>query len=478
MAISNLLPGKIANDNRRSIKPLLSLNAKPANQNVQRVSSGMLSNDIVASMIDTLRGLNTELLRITDIAKTIINSFRNIIVSIKELNKNVTSRFRSLNSELNASKLEFVKTIFGIPKIEMPKMENGDPINVLAPDPADPKGEKPKTSLLDLLTSAAGGAALSQAIQKLFSSVDFMKLILPFIFNPITLGAVGLIMLAYFAGKARADNPEEWEEFKRKLRGAGARSEVITGPSQETEKFGPVRESGVIRPDEVLNRNNLTRDDVSSSKGNIITLKDGRWFDTTSKNDKLQPPELHPDYKEPGYSGSAANLLKQKMTPVEKSRQSRAAAQSNQSQGASPSGAIPAQPSMPPAPAAGSTQPSMPSTPAAGSTQAPTPMGATGSGSFGVGGIVGAATPSSPSVPPIASPPSGTPKLSVPSAPPPTPVMTRKQTGATVIKNNNVTGSSSVLGAETNNVAGQNLPMFARNASLQELFRRQQIQYQ
>jgi hypothetical protein len=105
-------------------------------------------------------------------------------------------------------------------------------------------------------------------------------------------------------------------------------------------------------------------------------------------------------------------------------------------------------------------------------------MGATGSGSFGVGGIVGAATPSSPSVPPIASPPSGTPKLSVPSAPPPTPVMTRKQTGATVIKNNNVTGSSSVLGAETNNVAGQNLPMFARNASLQELFRRQQIQYQ
>ena len=296
MAISNLVtPGQTTE--RPSVSSFFG--QSNANTSTEKVSSSMLSDSFIDSTVNMLKGLSDEIARIQNTAKKTLAGFDKIINSIRELNRSITMRFKSLNSELTASRVDFLRGVLNAPEQPTPELGGGSPVIVMKND--QPAAATPAaapsapTSLLDMLTSAAGEAALTQTITKLFSGGSFLSSILPLIFNPATLAAGGFLALAYFAGKARAENPEGWLDFQLKMRSGAERAKVITGPEEETKKYGPVQESGVIAPGEVLKRNKLTKEDVASSKGNIVTLKDGRWFDTTSKSDKLQSPETNPN---------------------------------------------------------------------------------------------------------------------------------------------------------------------------------------
>lgn len=333
MAISNLItPGQATE--RPSVSAFFGQSYTGGA--TQKVSSTMMSDSFVDSTVNMLKGLNTEIARIQTTSKKTLVGFDKVINSIRDLNRNITMRFRTLNNELTASRVDFLRGVLNAPEVP-PADLGGTPILVMKND--QPTTEPPKKdpeknpSLLEMLMSTAGEAVLGQVLTKMLTGGGAIaKTLISAIFNPLVLGAAGFVALAYFAGKARAENPEGFVEFMNKMKTGGEKSKVITGPEEETKKFGPVKESGIIKPSEILKRNNLTEQDVVSTKfnaatkSNIMTVKDGRWIDLSSKSDKLQPPETHPDYVEPGYTTPSGNLLKEPQTPAQKSQANRAKA--------------------------------------------------------------------------------------------------------------------------------------------------------
>ena len=491
MAISNLLPAGGANDNRPNLKQFFGKSPAVANDNVERVSSGMFSNSFVDSVVTTLHSLVEEIAKITDIAKSVIASFGTIIKSLKNLNKDVTTRFRVLNNELNASRIDFIRTVLAIPKSEAPVRIEGVPVNIKQEEikKDGDGGEDDATSfiqkilelwlikklgegalgLLKSLIDFAKGAMNTlikfalETLPKLLALLEgaltgptaqaIVNGLKPIIFNPVTLLGSGLIALAYWAGKQREMNPEAWLDFQLKLRGAGARSSVITGPQAETDKLGPVQESGRIQPAQFLKANGLTKEDVDkkNSTGDIVTVKDGRWFDTKAKTTELQPIETNPI--------------------INKGRPTQAA----------PAGA--------PAGAPAATSSSGSGAPAAPSTG----MG-TGGGNSAPVGSPAPATPASPTGSNMGAPAGEVKQESNAIAPPPTgaPAGTAKTTsmgpppsgpsggegagsggGVAVVQNSSVQNVGTVAGAETGGMTGQNLPMYSRNPKLQAAFERQ-----
>jgi hypothetical protein len=536
MAISNLVsPGQASE--RPSVSAFFGQSYTSGA--TQKVSSTMMSDSFVDSTMNMLKGLTTEIARIQATAKKTLAGFDKVINSIRELNRSITMRFRTLNNELTASRVDFLRGVLNAPEMPAPDL-GGAPILVMKNDqPAATPTPAPNAapSLLDMLMSAAGEAILGQAITKMFTSggtivKTLISALVPLIFNPGVLGAAGFIALAYFAGKARAENPEGFVEFMNKMKTGGEKSKVITGPEEETKKFGPLKESGIITGPEILKRNNLTQQDVVSTKfneatkSNIMTVKDGRWIDLSSKSDKLQPPETHPDYVEPGYTTPSGNLLKEPQTPAQKS-------QANRTKAAAPVATAPA----PATPAAAAPAPA---TPAAAPSGAPTrgslkgalnnslpvaPPTDTGGQDEGTptkkpddkGGPspeqlkdaqkepgVGDVDPDNKGMQPdiVAEKPT---KLSMSAENPKNNLLSvdsvermmdtkviqmaetvrmqsTNRTGATnqpiVMNNSSTTNSSSSSGGEGNNVSGQNFPLTAINPHIQEFLQKQNMQYQ
>ena len=516
MAISNLVsPGQASE--RPSVSAFFGQSYTVGA--TQKVSSTMMSDSFVDSTMNMLKGLTTEIARIQATAKKTLAGFDKVINSIRELNRSITMRFRTLNNELTASRVDFLRGVLNAPEMPAPDL-GGAPILVMKND--QPSTEPPKKdpekapSLLDMLMSAAGEAVLGQAIVKMFTSggtivKTLISALVPLIFNPGTLGAAGFIALAYFAGKARAENPEGFIEFMNKMKTGGEKSKVITGPEEETKKFGPLKESGIITGPEILKRNNLTQQDVVSTKfneatkSNIMTVKDGRWIDLSSKSDKLQPPETHPDYVEPGYTTPSGNLLKEPQTPAQKS-------QANRTKAADPAAPAPATP-----PAAAPA----PATPPAASAKPPTDSGGANEGeakgaptrgslkgalnkSLPIKDQGGDADPDNQGMQPdiVAEKPT---KLSMSAENPKNNLLSvdsvermmdtkviqmaetvrmqsTNRTGAInqpiVMNNSSTTNSSSSSGGEGNNVSGQNFPLSAINPHIQEFLQKQNMQYQ
>jgi hypothetical protein len=119
--------------------------------------------------------------------------------------------------------------------------------------------------------------------------------------SPFALGAAavgGIGALAYNAGQARKEKPEEAAKFDQTMKAGGARSQVIQGPEAEREKYKdkPLPEKK-LSPTELLKKFNLTQNDVAGIKGNIISLKDGRKIDTVKQafvDDKGEPVDKTP----------------------------------------------------------------------------------------------------------------------------------------------------------------------------------------
>lgn len=497
MAISTLLPAGGANDNRPNLKQFFGRNPDTANDNVQRVSSGMFSNTFVDSVVGALQGLVQEIAKITEIAQKVIASFGTIVKSLKNLNKDITSRFRVLNNELNASRIDFIRTVLAIPKSDAPIRIDGVPVNVKQEEQKKEGGDEGGglsgfiEKILELwLIKKLGDAFLKPLMDLIKFAKDglidivrrFIQYDLPAILNflkgnvagplvntlrsvvmgpalaPVVL-AGGFIALAQWAAKQRIENPDGWQDFLLKMRSGAERSKVITGPQAETDKFGPLQESGVISPFNVLRANGLVKDQKDVPKvvdfldGDIVTLKDGRWFDTKSKSTELQPPETNPSAKAKAKKGQPTQAI----TP------------------------------MPSANVGAPTQnTSSPSAPAA--------LGQTGAGGFSLGGVTG-------SPPPAANqngmpagevknesnapaPPPGAPSAKGTTTTPPVPAAgpsggtASAGGGVAVVQNSSVQNVGSVAGAETGGMTGQNLPMFVRNSKLQSTFGMQNVKYQ
>jgi hypothetical protein len=477
MAISNLLPASGANDNRPNLKQFFGKNPATANDNVERVSSGMFSNAFVDSVVTTLHSLIEEIAKINDIAKSVIASFGAIVKSIKNLNKDVTNRFRVLNNELNASKIDFIRTVLAIPKTEAPVKIDGVPVNVNAPE-AVKKEESKGFDLEELLAAFLGGGIAKGAIQATLRGLmsfgtTLLKPLVTFFAGPLGAGLLAGSLVAYgiyeiMGGMIRDYNKKlgivpgmsDPEIERRKREHQGERKEAPYRDMAELRLLasqvmdGKHDEELGIKPTDNAKASDKIRQKVAEDLLLPVPVIDPRLTNRpVIKTRAEREQEKILAQGEPGFTGTQGQVMQdvakaagvggdtgaptpaappanptKGMTAVEKSRYNRdQAAKELAGRSGAPAGEVKTESNTPAPPPSGAPA----GTPAA-TSMAPPPAGPSGGGEgVGAGG------------------------------------------GVAVVQNSSVKNVGTTAGAETGGMTGQNIPMFSRNPKLQDAFQRQ-----
>jgi len=115
MAISKLVSVGYQKDTNSPAQRAYFSTNNDAPKKVEKVSSSMFSDSMVSSVIDSIRNYNSQIAKLQDISRGLIISFKGLIVMIRQLNKDMTSRFRLVNKELDASRLDFVRNVLTTP---------------------------------------------------------------------------------------------------------------------------------------------------------------------------------------------------------------------------------------------------------------------------------------------------------------------------------------------------------------------------
>jgi hypothetical protein len=514
MAISNLLPTGGANDNRPNLKQFFGKNPAVANDNVERVSSGMFTNTFMDSVVTTLHGLVDAFKNITDIAKNVITSFGAIVKSLKSLNKEITSRFRVLNNDLNASKIDFIKAVLAIPKTNAPVKIDGIPVNVNQQETL--KKEDDKSGLFDSLMVAwvvknlgsaaigilksligAAGTLVSMAasiikLGLLDKIPALLALLAKFALSPAgiaLMAGTGFVLLAYKGleelTKAIMESPG-FEALMKRSQGKTDLEETTAAGIEAGQKLKG-------RPDlrqGFKGRNEAFYEEPGNSwgeGGSKLKVSDFKNFPKNMFGEEIGI------LKNKLKDGTVAINIQtgQRYGTIDADASVQGDVKVGQPIGAPTIAAAGAQMPGDPARAAGS-QTAAPAAPAA--------LGATGAGSFSLGGPTGgpsaapagAGAPVVSATPTAAEPPENEPTNTEPGAGAPSlkpstgsaiPVpgaspSAENSTGPGVsVTNTSVQNIGKVRGAETNGMTGQNLPMFARNKELDKIWGKQQLQH-
>jgi hypothetical protein len=489
MAISNLLPAGGANDNRSNLKQFFGKNPAIANDNVERVSSGMFTNAFVDSVVTTLQGLINEIAKITDMAKSVITSFGTIIKSLKSLNKDVTSRFRVLNNELNASKIDFIRTVLAIPKTEAPVKIDGVPVNVNTPQEPVKKEEDKGFDIGELLAAylglKGGGAVLKTIGNGLLALA-----------NPYTLlaflAAGTAIWLAWelkqlYEGMINSKEFKDWSKHQEGKTEEMMRDEIAKAFRNKND---PTGRSGRTQEREAFDAKKFVLPDGSILNHSMVKA--------IPKNDRGEEIWIFKDdiKKKVGFAG--INIVTgEQYSAVEDATTGhfKGTVVPGTEAPAAPAQPGPAAPSAPAAPAGARGGDGTP-TPSAGpayrypgfkdlneSRSSSTEPAKVTSGEAPAGSPAGEVKKESNTQAP---PPSGRPSLKgaiasaipVPPAGPSGGEGAGSGGGVAVVQNSSVQNVGSTAGAETGGMTGQNLPMFARNPKLQESFGKQTVKYQ
>jgi hypothetical protein len=298
MTISTL----ISNDNNKNFeRPNVSFKSAPQNPNLTKTSS-MLSRDgdkmpDFDAWSKTIQEMNTT-------SVTILKSIKDSSDTLDKLQLSITKSFRSLSKELTSSRTNFGKMLSGVGGSKTSAAGvAGMGTGAAADFPETKKTEEPKktednkSSLLDLASNAIDFAGVGGAIK---SAGSFLAraasgpLLLP--------AAVGGVVAGLAAHRAEAQkaDPLGAENFDRTTASGAKRAEVIQGP--EADKNAPNANADISRkklsPPDFLMREGIikmpseAKNVIASIKGDIITLKDGRWWD--NKEQILKNPNGDP----------------------------------------------------------------------------------------------------------------------------------------------------------------------------------------
>jgi hypothetical protein len=327
MAISNLVsPGQASE--RPSVSAFFGQSYTGGA--TQKVSSTMMSDSFVDSTMNMLKGLNTEIARIQTTAKKTLSGFDKVINSIRDLNRNITMRFRTLNNELTASRVDFLRGVLNAPETPPPSDLGGTPVLIMKDDkPVDkPNTPAPDTGggVMDTLMALLGGAQAFTALK------DIIKFLSPAVMTGITsaltfLGPV-LVPAALalgFLGMMRATIGEEnrklldmlgvkegmsQDEIGRRKR------EYFKGREQAPQKEGAQR---TILSQEIMdgkhdkaigitpNMEKGSADRIRSKIAEDVTF--GKIPDSLQDKMPALPGKTLSGGEEPGYGGSAGKVL-------------------------------------------------------------------------------------------------------------------------------------------------------------------------
>ena len=190
MAISKLVKSGQSFD-RPSVSAFFG-KAGPANDNLQKQSDMFSGGNFVSSITNMLQQLNGQLQKVQETSQKTILAFNKIIKDIRDVKKDIVSKFRIVNNELNSNKLDFVNGIRGgeLPKpIAMPEPGTPVPANAPAAAAAAPAPAAQGPDIWDLLSGAGIGK-------------DLVKGLIRFAASPV--GGVLLAGTATFAAFAAA----------------------------------------------------------------------------------------------------------------------------------------------------------------------------------------------------------------------------------------------------------------------------------
>jgi hypothetical protein len=305
MAISNLIVGGQSFE-RPNVGAFFGKSPAGSNDNVEQVSSNFFGNDMFKAINGAIGVIGKELSKLQDFSKNIIKSFDALIKITRDLNRDITRRFRDTNDHMNQSRLDFLRSVMLTP---VPASDRATTIGALVDKAEQKQTEAPpaeeKKSFLDSMLDLAGLAENAK------DAFDLAKKYGPRIMQgarafvggaglPITALAGGLVALAYQRKQAQEADPLGAENFDRATASGAKRAEVIQGPEADAnapnagadisrKKLSPpdflMREGIIKMPSEAKNV-------IANIKGDIITLKDGRYFD--NKEQILRNPDGTP----------------------------------------------------------------------------------------------------------------------------------------------------------------------------------------
>jgi hypothetical protein len=522
MAISNLV-----SSGKKIDLPSVSMffgkrSAGAANDNMQKVSSTLMSDSMVSAITDALKTFTSEITKLQETAKATIRSFINIIKSLKELNKDITFRFKALGTELNASRLDFVRNVLTDKNIPAPVQSSL--ATAFGETPAQPdKPEPPKPGpepidVIDALITALGIAGLAKGVM-----VKALGGIITLMMSPAGLSFLAIaggVLLAHKGlselTKAIMNDPDfkEMQERDKTKTDLEMRREVA---AQIARRNNPeARQLAALSREEALKS-------ILKPDGKPLTTRDIRGETTNEKNEPIIM--FQPNIAEQLGFAAFNRVTGERYLTIEtavKGRFRGTPITSNQPAGAletvrsaSDTGSTSAMgagggggdlnvqtDTVPPTGGAAPT--GAPSREGTGTPAAPAAPAAAPSG--GGGGGTGGGTPERAAAPSVAPAPAaapsggetGTPQSAttaaerggetapastpVPTAPP-APSETPAAGGGggsepVVINNNTSQSSESASNTEGNNMSGQNLPMFVVDPYVQPYIQRQTPHYQ
>jgi hypothetical protein len=82
-----------------------------ANDNAQKVSSDFISGDMMSSILGSISGISAELKKIQQFSKDVIKSFERLVVDMRKLNNDITSKFKSVNAQMKKDNVDFLRSI-------------------------------------------------------------------------------------------------------------------------------------------------------------------------------------------------------------------------------------------------------------------------------------------------------------------------------------------------------------------------------
>jgi hypothetical protein len=290
MAISNLVKGGQKFDHP-SVGAYFG--KRPANDNPStKVSSDMITPDVVREMMGGVKGIIGEMNRIKTTCVDIYKSFVGIIRDTNKLNDDITRSFKLVNIELNKSRLDFLKSIVRVSGNE--SAVPGANMSAVPGIPlADPKKQEKKTeddqkswldtalSFLDIADTAKTAWDLAKGGGRFLARAASGPMLLP------AAAGAGLIALAAHRKAAQEADPLGAENFDRATASGAKRAEVIQGPEADNNAPNPnadISRKKLSPPDFLMQQGIIkmpseAKNVIASIKGDIITLKDGRWFD-------------------------------------------------------------------------------------------------------------------------------------------------------------------------------------------------------
>jgi len=287
-----------------------------ANDNMQKVSSDFISKDVVGSVLDAIGGISAELKKIQQFSKDAIKGFERLVADMRRLNNDIASKFKAVNAQMKKDNMEFLRSITTRPSGEglMPVSDmSASGVSAASNEtkPNDKPNDKPeeKKSFLDSILDLANLADTAK------DAFDLAKRYGPRIMQgarafagsaalPITALAGGMIALGYHRKQAQEADPVGAAVFDSKISGAGKRAEVIQGT--DADKNAPNANADIGRGKKTIPKFLFDEKiiplpsmeevqkvvDTTKTTKDIITLKDGRFFDP--KEQILKNPDGSP----------------------------------------------------------------------------------------------------------------------------------------------------------------------------------------